>query len=203
MPDAVSTDDRLLSVEVVEYTTEVELNLPGIQGPIGGPGGAETAVYTFSEATADDAPSSGHVHFNNSSYLAVTRILISALDAFGADLSAWLESLAIPTGSVKGYLRLASIASSSTDWVLFAVSDIESAADHYRVEVAYVAGSGSMTNAIASTVVSFSRAGDIGPQGAQGPIGPQGTAAVWTQLTQSQYDAIGSPEPNVLYLIVG
>ena len=42
--------------------------------------------------------------------------------------------------------------------------------------------------------------GPQGPQGIQGPIGPQG---VWTQLTQAQYDALGTKDPLILYVIVG
>jgi hypothetical protein len=38
---------------------------------------------------------------------------------------------------------------------------------------------------------------NVGPQG---PPGPQGQ---WTALTQVQYDALVSPDPETLYVIVG
>ena len=51
--------------------------------------------------------------------------------------------------------------------------------------------------------------GERGPQGIQGPTGPQGPTGAtgpppaWTQLTQAQYDALGTPNPAVLYIIIG
>lgn len=46
-------------------------------------------------------------------------------------------------------------------------------------------------------------AGATGPQGPQGDPGAPGTDAVWTQLTQAEYDALPSPDPDTLYIIVG
>lgn len=36
-----------------------------------------------------------------------------------------------------------------------------------------------------------------------GPAGPPGPAGVWTVLTQAAYDALGTPDPATLYIIVG
>ncbi|HBS80995.1 MAG: hypothetical protein CMK99_13680 [Pseudomonas sp.] len=56
--------------------------------------------------------------------------------------------------------------------------------------------------------------GDVGPQGPigeTGPQGPQGEQGVqgepgpgtWVQLTQAQYDALATKDPNILYIVVG
>jgi hypothetical protein len=46
----------------------------------------------------------------------------------------------------------------------------------------------------------------VGPQGLPGPIGPagpQGAQGVWVQMTQAAYTALGTKDPNTLYVIVG
>lgn len=46
-------------------------------------------------------------------------------------------------------------------------------------------------------------AGADGAPGAPGADGADGAAAVWTQLTQAEYDALSPPDPGTLYIIVG
>lgn len=41
--------------------------------------------------------------------------------------------------------------------------------------------------------------GPVGPQGEIGPIGPQGQ---WESMTQAEYDALGTPDPDTLYVII-
>jgi len=36
----------------------------------------------------------------------------------------------------------------------------------------------------------------------EGPQGPSGPAAAWLQVTQAEYDAIPTPDPTVLYVII-
>lgn len=38
--------------------------------------------------------------------------------------------------------------------------------------------------------------------GNAGPRGPQGESGQWTALTQSEYDALNPPDPDVLYVII-
>ena len=45
--------------------------------------------------------------------------------------------------------------------------------------------------------------GPQGPAGVQGPVGPQGLQGVWVQMTQAAYNALGTKDPNTLYVIVG
>jgi len=51
--------------------------------------------------------------------------------------------------------------------------------------------------------------GAIGPEGPTGPEGPigltgaDGTDAVWTEITQADYDALSPPNASTLYVIVG
>lgn len=35
-----------------------------------------------------------------------------------------------------------------------------------------------------------------------GPRGPKGDSGEWVALTQSEYDALNPPDPNVLYVII-
>lgn len=45
--------------------------------------------------------------------------------------------------------------------------------------------------------------GPAGPAGPTGPAGADGADAVWVSLTQAEYDALGAPDPNTLYIITG
>jgi hypothetical protein len=45
--------------------------------------------------------------------------------------------------------------------------------------------------------------GAPGAAGATGPQGPAGASALWTQMTQVQYTALATKDPNTLYVIVG
>ncbi len=46
--------------------------------------------------------------------------------------------------------------------------------------------------------------GDAGPEGPQGPAGADGEDGLaYMQLTQAEYDALGTPDPDTLYIIVG
>jgi len=45
--------------------------------------------------------------------------------------------------------------------------------------------------------------GATGPPGANGTVVLTGAAGQWTAMTQAEYDAIDTPDPNVLYVIVG
>ena len=42
-----------------------------------------------------------------------------------------------------------------------------------------------------------------GEPGPAGPPGPQGEAAVWTEMTQAEYNALTPPDPDTLYIIIG
>lgn len=42
-----------------------------------------------------------------------------------------------------------------------------------------------------------------GTTGPQGPQGPQGDSTQWIQLTQAEYDALTTINPDVLYVIIG
>ena len=41
-----------------------------------------------------------------------------------------------------------------------------------------------------------------GPQGPPGPPGPSGTPALWDSMTQQEFDALPTKDPQVLYIIV-
>jgi len=45
--------------------------------------------------------------------------------------------------------------------------------------------------------------GPIGPEGPIGLTGADGTDAVWTEITQADYDALSPPNASTLYVIVG
>ena len=50
-----------------------------------------------------------------------------------------------------------------------------------------------------ATVVSQAEATTIVTAGVAGPQGTSG----WVVLTQSQYDALPSPDPSILYIVIG
>lgn len=45
--------------------------------------------------------------------------------------------------------------------------------------------------------------GADGADGAPGPPGPAGADAEWVQMTQAEYDALPTKDPNTLYVVVG
>jgi hypothetical protein len=65
-----------------------------------------------------------------------------------------------------------------------------------------VAGPTGPTGATGTTGTKGDK-GDAGAVGPTGATGTAGTSAVWTQVTQAQYDALAPPNPSTLYVIVG
>ena len=45
--------------------------------------------------------------------------------------------------------------------------------------------------------------GPSGVTGQVGPMGPPGTPAIWTRMTQAEYDALIVRDPQTLYVIIG
>lgn len=43
----------------------------------------------------------------------------------------------------------------------------------------------------------------VGRQGIPGPPGPPGTSAAWDSMTQAQFDALPTKDPDTLYVIIG
>jgi hypothetical protein len=139
---------------------------PGATGPMGG---AITIAYTFSTLTTDGDPGDGYLRLDNSAQSASTVIRADLKDSGGTDWSGVLSTLADSTNLLKGHIRLVK-ASDTTKWLLFSVSAVASPEGYRNITVANVGSSGANPFSNGDAIVLlFTRAGDRGTTGTQGP----------------------------------
>lgn len=138
------------------YTPAAGLTVPGGDG----------FRFTYSTTTTDADPGAGTFRFSSASYAtAGTYTMYVDLAEFGAtDVTAWLDSLDDRSGSVKGRIRVVSIAD-PTKWVVFNLTGWTTATGYRKLTVAYVAGPGGIGTTAGDTFVSYN------------PIGFSGTIA--------------------------
>lgn len=137
-------------------------------------GGGISIQYVFSTTTADADPGNGVLRLDQATQNTATAIRADLLDAGGADWSAALASLADSTSTVKGHVRLFSVADPAK-WLLFTVSAVASPTGYKNIAVANVASSAASPFVNGDAVVlAFSRSGDKGSAGTNGANGTNG-----------------------------
>ncbi|RME68259.1 MAG: hypothetical protein D6782_01395, partial [Alphaproteobacteria bacterium] len=118
------------------------------------------AQYVWDSGTLDADPGTSKLRFNNAVLSSVTELYIDDVDAFGADLSAWVATWDDSTSAVKGQL-ITREKRTGTALAVFNVSGITAATGYTKVQVAHVASNGSFTNGD-SIAVNFVRTGSEG-----------------------------------------
>jgi hypothetical protein len=131
-------------------------------------GGGISIQYTFSTTTTDSDPGAGVLRLNQATQNTATVIRADLLDVEGKDWTAALDSLDDSTNTVKGHIRLFSVADPAK-WLLFTVSAVASPSGYRNITVALVASSAASPFGNGDGIVlSFTRAGDKGQDGAAG-----------------------------------
>ena len=126
---------------------------------------------------------SGFIGFisTNSLPSGTTMIQINNTDFQGIDISNWNNELSAATGPNKGYLRV-STDGFSNNYAIYRIDSLISGmtgpTEQYTLAVTYISGNGPTVAPYFPAVVSFSRSGDLGPQGNQGFQGDQGPLGV-------------------------
>lgn len=123
--------------------------------------------YKFDTATADAAPSSGYLRFDNATLASVTQMFIHDNDSNGANVSdailAWDDS----SSGVKGQLKISKVGAPS-NFVAFNIDDASvDATDYVKVQLAYVDHNGSFSANDNLSVEAY-RTGDLGASGDSG-----------------------------------
>ena len=147
-------------------------------------GGSLPSVrLTWDTATTDADPGNGKVRLNNATPSAATALYVDNVDAAGASIATVLDRWTFSTAVVKGTLRIAH-RTDATKWLEYQVTGTVVDGTGYRkITVTGGTGPGGFT-AGDPVAVGFSRAGDVGPQGAAG--GPVYYSAVTAGTPNAQ-----------------
>lgn len=123
-------------------------------------------LYRFDTATAAADPGSGNFRFNNGTLTAATAAYVDVLDGNAADISAWLATLATPTGSPKGVLRVQS-RSNPAKTADFNLTGATNSTGYYTLALTYLSPATPPTfTASEPLAVSWTPGGNVGPTGA-------------------------------------
>jgi hypothetical protein len=150
-------------------TWAVVCNIKGATGAAGAVGGAISIGYTFSTTTTDSDPGDGNLRLDNATQNLATTIRADLKDSGATDWTAVLATFADSTNTIKAHIRLFKT-SDTTKWLLFSVSAIASPSGYKNITVACVGYSAASPFSNGDSItLSFTRAGDKGATGAQGP----------------------------------
>jgi hypothetical protein len=98
------------------------------------------------------------------------------LNADLVDIKLFLKTIDDSTNPIKGHVKISN-KNSPASFAIFAIVDsITDNTNFLSIPVAYVDGVASTFSQNTPVILTFARAGDIGPQGETGPIGPAGVA---------------------------
>lgn len=126
------------------YTPSAGITVPGGDG----------FRFTYSTTTADADPGAGTFRANNATLSSATALYVDLAEHGATDVTAWLDSLDDNTGTIKGRIRLASIAD-PTKWIVYNLTGWTTAAGYRKLTVVYVAGPGGITTTAGDTMLTF------------------------------------------------
>lgn len=116
----------------------------------------------FSTTTTDSDPGAGVLRFNHATFASITSLFIDNLDAGGADITAWLDSMDdVPNASIRGVIQV-EVQNDPTIYAIFYVNGSVTDGTGYRkVAVTPVSQDGTIGNGV-TLVVTFAPAGADG-----------------------------------------
>ena len=127
--------------------------------------------------------SSGFIGFDGSEPSNTSIIQISNLTPENVDIEDWNNALVSSTNPIKGTLRISESLTPS-NYMDFHITGGINSTGREVLNVVYIGSGGYYIPSYAKVIVSFARAGDIGPQGVQGAQGNQGTGTQGNQGVQ-------------------
>lgn len=121
--------------------------------------------YTFSTITTDADPGDGKFQLNNASFSSATMMFLDNNTNDGQAAAAAIDTFDDAANPIKGFLTIRSRLTASIRQTFQITGAVVNAGGYRKVPVAFVAGSGTVTNNM-ECFIMFARAGD---QGAAGP----------------------------------
>jgi len=149
---------------------------------------AANPKYTFSTSTSMADPGAGTLRYNHATVGSVTAIALddTTADSGNPDIEAWLKSWDDSTSTIKGWLRLVE-PGTPANYAVFHITGLTDSSGFIQLAVTHVDSNGTFGNGD-SIRVMFSRTGDKGDTGSQGPAG----AGVDTLTTRGDLLAYGA-----------
>ena len=152
----------------------------GAQGPTGATGAQGATglmqgfLYNFDSNTATNSdPGPNKFRLNNATFASVSEICLDDVDANGANVRTFLDTMDDSTSAIKFFVRVYKV-SDPTQFIVLQSSSTGSGSGRWRVtSLTVVQSNGSFTN-LDPCMLVFSRVGDIGVTGATGPQGATG-----------------------------
>lgn len=137
--------------------------------------GAVDAVaykFNFDSSTTMADPGTGDFRLNNATISSATAIAVDALSAVAGnpDVSDAIAVWGASTNSIKGQIKITKVGTPATFAVFNITSAVTDNTGWLQIAVAYVAGNGTLS-AADECYLQFTRTGDLGATGAQGPTG--------------------------------
>lgn len=117
--------------------------------------------FNFSTTTADADPGAGNFRLNNAAPGSATAAYIDNTDGDGVTATGVLDSWDDSTNTVRGVLTIRSKTDATIRHVYNVTGSVVDGTGYRKLTLAYVSGSGSLTNAMGCWLI-FSRAGDAG-----------------------------------------
>jgi hypothetical protein len=144
--------------------------------PDGASGAAqETVTYTYSSTTTAADPGAGIFRLNHATHASATALYIDNVEALaGATVTGWIDSWDDSTNTNKGLLRISKKTDPSIFRLYRVTGSVVDSTGYRTVTIAYLSGSGSLTNADAC-ILGFNSSGDAGANGSNGSNGTNGT----------------------------
>lgn len=158
------------------------VTVTGPTGPVGpqgtpstvtGPTGPRNGVdYVFSTTITDVDPGNGIFRYNSATLASVTFIYIDNLDNLGNTQTTWYDLWDDSTDAVKGFITIQGASGSVVNQFRI-TGNVTVATGYYKIPVALVSGAALPTNNT-SNIISFTRTGNVGANGAVGANGDRG-----------------------------
>jgi len=143
-------------------------------GDVGLDGYAPGYRFTYSSTTADADPGAGTFRLDNVTPASVAFGYFDNADASGGAVTGWLDGLDDSTqANHKGYLRIQKADNPATYSEFAVTGAVVDGTGYRKVPLSLVASNGVLTNGD-TTVVTFSRTGNVGIDGADGSDGSDG-----------------------------
>ena len=165
------------SSTLIASATAIKTTNDNITANVLNSGSAVVVAQTFDSITTDSDPGAGKIRFNNATIGSATFAYMDNLDTYGATITGILSAYGDSTNTVKGHLRFSVYGKSTSNNAVLAITSSTANTGYYKVGLTYVSGTGTFTNDDL-VMVQYSRAGNVGAQGAQGAQGVLGAQGV-------------------------
>jgi hypothetical protein len=137
-------------------------------GNAGADGYAPGFRYTYNSTTTDSDPGSGTLRLDNSTHSSATFAYVDNADGAGATVTTWLDALDDSTQTNhRGYLRIQKASDPAIYREYVVTGAVVDGTGYRKLPISHVASAGVLSSSDA-VVVTFSRTGNAGTNGADG-----------------------------------